>query len=172
MKNSDRSSRRYEELSHQISAQREPSGPRAMVTKDHDLIRRWAERRGAVPATGEATASGPATMKVNDGGAGIRFNFPGLHPSGPFRGMNGSRISMYHDLEFVYEEEVADRPASSGKRGAASLGGIAKIGSRRKGSYEGPRAPHSGDTGSSSASRRYLLKARCPTTTGSGASRC
>ena len=49
MKNSDGSSRRYDELSHQISMQREPTGPRAMVTQDHDLIRHWAEKHRAEP---------------------------------------------------------------------------------------------------------------------------
>ena len=43
------------------------------------MIRQWAARHQAVPATGEATSSGPATpMKVTDGGAGLRFNFPGF----------------------------------------------------------------------------------------------
>lgn len=109
MKNSDGSSRRYDELSHQISMQREPTGPRAMVTQDHDLIRHWAEKHRAEPATGEATASGPATMKVNDGGAGIRFNFPGLHRFRPISWDEWFGNFDEHDLEFVYEEEVADR---------------------------------------------------------------
>ena len=30
-------------------------------TRDHQVIREWAERVGAEPATGEATSSGPAT---------------------------------------------------------------------------------------------------------------
>ena len=49
---------------------------RALMTRNHDVIRAWAERHKAEPATGEATASGPATVNVNDGGAGVRFNFP------------------------------------------------------------------------------------------------
>ena len=48
-----------------------------VLTRDHEVIREWAAQRQAVPATGEATASGPATVDVNDGGAGVRFNFPG-----------------------------------------------------------------------------------------------
>jgi hypothetical protein len=48
-----------------------------VATRDHEVIRAWATRCGAEPATGEATASGPATVHVNHGGAGIRFNFPG-----------------------------------------------------------------------------------------------
>src|SRR5687767_15807692 len=36
-------------------------------SSDHDTIQRWAARHSAVPATGEATVSGPATVDVNDG---------------------------------------------------------------------------------------------------------
>ena len=47
-----------------------------VATDDPELIRRWALRHRAEPATGEATASGPAMVDVHDGDAGIRFNFP------------------------------------------------------------------------------------------------
>src|SRR5215210_3972157 len=43
-----------------------------LKTRDHDVIRQWASRRGADPATGEATASGHATVAIADTGAGIR----------------------------------------------------------------------------------------------------
>ncbi len=46
-------------------------------TRETQLVRAWAEHQGAEPATGEATASGPATLDVNDQGTGLRFNFPG-----------------------------------------------------------------------------------------------
>ena len=49
-----------------------------VATQDPELIRRWAHAHHAEPATGEATQSGPATVDVHDGGAGIRFNFPGV----------------------------------------------------------------------------------------------
>ena len=39
----------------------------SMATRDPDVIRAWAARHGAEPATGEATSSGPATVQVNDG---------------------------------------------------------------------------------------------------------
>ena len=85
------------------------TGVRAIATQNHDAIRRWAARHQAEPATGEATASGPATIHINDGGAGIRFNFPG---AARFR-----RISWtewfdnfdQHQLVFVYEEDVEHR---------------------------------------------------------------
>ena len=39
-----------------------------LASRDHDVVRRWAARHNAEPATGEATASGPATIHVTDGG--------------------------------------------------------------------------------------------------------
>jgi hypothetical protein len=82
----------------------------ALATRDRDVIRQWAARRQAEPATGEATASGPATtVRVCDDGAGIRFNFPG---AGRFRPITWDEwfenFDRYH-LTFVYEEEIADR---------------------------------------------------------------
>lgn len=49
-----------------------PQGPanpqqNAVATREHALIREWAARHGAEPATGEATPSGPATINVKDG---------------------------------------------------------------------------------------------------------
>jgi hypothetical protein len=85
------------------------TGPRAIVTRDHEVIRRWAVRHRAEPATGEATASGPATVDLRDGGAGIRFNFPA---AGRFRPISWEEWFEHfdrHQLSFVYEEEIADR---------------------------------------------------------------
>ena len=63
----------------------------------------------AEPATGEATASGPATLKVTDGGAGIRFNFPGIARFRPISWSEWFDNFDFHGLTFVFEEEVADR---------------------------------------------------------------
>jgi hypothetical protein len=84
-------------------------GHNAIATRDHDQIRQWAARHCAEPATGEATASGPATIDVRDGGAGVRFNFPGF---GRFRPITWDEWFEHfdrHGLTFVYETEVADR---------------------------------------------------------------
>lgn len=86
-----------------------PSQVRALATKDHDVIRTWAERHGADPATGEATSSGPATVTVKDGGAGIRFNFPGFARFRPITWAEWFENFDLHELTFVFEEEVADR---------------------------------------------------------------
>src|SRR6476620_9099735 len=82
---------------------------RALATKDHGIIQRWAERHNAEPATGEATPSGPATLRVTDGGAGIRFNFPGIARFRPISWTEWFDNFDRHELTFVFEEEVADR---------------------------------------------------------------
>ena len=49
-----------------------------LATRDHAVIREWAKVFSAEPATGEETASGPASsLKINDGSS-LRFNFPAL----------------------------------------------------------------------------------------------
>ena len=84
-------------------------GLRTLTTRDHDLIRQWAARHKAEPATGEQTASGPATVNVTDGGAGIRFNFPGVARFRPISWEEWFDNFDAHGLTFVYEQEVADR---------------------------------------------------------------
>lgn len=88
---------------------RAPSGTRALITSDHDMIRRWAARHSAEPATGEATVSGPATITVNDGGAGVRFNFPGAAFFRPITWDEWFDNFERHHLAFAFDEEVADR---------------------------------------------------------------
>jgi Protein of unknown function (DUF2934) len=82
---------------------------RALMTRDHEVIRGWAERHCAEPATGEATSSGPATVNVNDGGAGVRFNFPSAGRFRPISWEEWFENFDAYELTFVYEEEVADR---------------------------------------------------------------
>lgn len=81
-----------------------------LATDDHKLIREWAARHAAEPATGEATPSGPATVNVQDGGAGIRFNFPGAAPFRPITWDEWFRNFTEHDLVFVYEDDVPGQP--------------------------------------------------------------
>ena len=87
----------------------EAAGGGSMATQEHDVIRRWAARHGAEPATGEATASGPATIDVNDGGAGVRFNFPAVARFRPISWDEWFKNMDRHHLVFIYEEETADR---------------------------------------------------------------
>lgn len=89
-----------------------PVGGAALAgTRDAALIRGWAEYHGAEPATGEATASGPATVSVNDQGSGLRFNFPG---AARFREVTWDEWLGHFvtaGLVFVFE---APRPAADG----------------------------------------------------------
>ena len=93
------------------STEHEPDA--VMATDDHQLIREWAERRGAEPATGEPTQSGPGTVNVQDGGAGIRFNFPAAARFRPITWDEWFQNFTKHDLVFVYEEDVSGRPPSA-----------------------------------------------------------
>jgi hypothetical protein len=84
-----------------------------VATADHDLIRQWAAERRAEPATGQATASGPATVSVNDAGTGLRFNFPGI---GRFRPINWREWFDGFDalsLAFVFERDQPGQTKSN-----------------------------------------------------------
>jgi hypothetical protein len=76
------------------------------ATRDHALIRRWAAEHDAEPATGEQTASGGRTVHVNDGGAGIRFNFPALSRFRPISWDEWFDNFERHELVFVYERKT------------------------------------------------------------------
>jgi hypothetical protein len=90
------------------------AGDTALSTRDHEVIREWARAVGAEPATGEATASGPSTtLKVADGGTGLRFNFPGMSP---FRSISWTEWFDYfnsHDFTFVYDNAEPGHPRSA-----------------------------------------------------------
>ena len=89
--------------------QTETSAIRAISTQNHEVIRQWAARHHAEPATGIETASGPATLQVTDGGTVVRFNFPA---AARFRPITWEEWFEHFDrrrLVFIYEEEVADR---------------------------------------------------------------
>ena len=83
-----------------------------VFTRDHDVIRRGAADRHAEPATGEATGTGPATSKVNDGGAGVRFNFPGLGVFRPISWEEWLANFDVHECAFIFDGEPS-RPLSS-----------------------------------------------------------
>jgi hypothetical protein len=83
-----------------------------VFTRDHDVIRKWAEKRRAVPATGEATESGPATIDVKDGGAGVRFNFPGVGSYRPIEWEEWFGNFDTHECAFVYDNDTTV-PASN-----------------------------------------------------------
>jgi hypothetical protein len=84
-----------------------------VFTQNHEAIRRWAEDRHAEPATGEATSSGPATFNVNDGGAGIRFNFPGVGLFRPIGWDEWFANFDRHECGFVYDNDPSRPPSNS-----------------------------------------------------------
>ena len=83
-----------------------------VATDDYQLIRDWAREHSAEPATGEATESGPATVDVKDGGAGIRFNFPAAARFRPISWDEWFRNFQQHELLFVYERTAPDKTPS------------------------------------------------------------
>lgn len=98
---------------HRVDLRSEAQQPPGTVvaTEDLELIRQWATRHSAEPATGEATESGPATVDVQDGGAGIRFNFPAV---GRFREITWDEWFQNftkYNLMFVYETDVPGETA-------------------------------------------------------------
>src|SRR5215210_2260207 len=84
---------------------RDRPGTRTLATSDPDEIMRWAEAHQAQPATGQASTSGPSVRSVNDGGAGIRFNFPGWAPFRPISWEEWLEHFRAHDLALVYTVE-------------------------------------------------------------------
>lgn len=83
-----------------------PDALEVVFTRDHEVIKSWAAARGAEPATGEATSSGPASAgTVRDGGAGVRFNFPGLAPFRPITWTEWLENFDNHNCAFVYDND-------------------------------------------------------------------
>lgn len=90
---------------------RDRPGTRSTTTDDPAEVTRWAARHGAQPATGQATPSGPSVRDINDGDAGIRFNFPGFAPFRPITWDEWFDHFRQHDLLFVFDEEDRDTVA-------------------------------------------------------------
>jgi hypothetical protein len=82
---------------------------RSLVTRDHDVIRRWAEERDATPATIEGTE--------HEGRAGVlRFDFPGGASGGNLVHIDWDDWFTTFDarqLNFIYQEERSDRRQSN-----------------------------------------------------------
>ncbi|MCP2257706.1 hypothetical protein LX15_001392 [Streptoalloteichus tenebrarius] len=81
--------------------QREEHPGQSLTTRDHDVIRRWAEEREATPATVPGTEHG-------DHLGVLRFDFPG------YGGETLQEVSWdewfrtfdERDLEFLYQEHL------------------------------------------------------------------
>jgi hypothetical protein len=84
----------------------QPNSHEVVFTRDHEVIKRWAAARRAEPATGEATASGPASAStIRDGGAGVRFNFPGVAPFRPISWDEWLANFDDHECAFVFDND-------------------------------------------------------------------
>jgi hypothetical protein len=91
-----------------------------LATRNHELIREWARRHSAEPATGEQTASGQATVDVHDGGARIRFNFPAAAAFRPISWEEWLECFERDHLVFVFEpDESAGRAGAFGRRASS-----------------------------------------------------
>jgi hypothetical protein len=87
------------------STEDEPERPgRSLVTRDHEVIRQWAEERDAVPATIEGTE--------HEGRPGVlRFDFGGDDSGGRMRHISWDEWFGVFDerkLNFVYQEQRVD----------------------------------------------------------------
>ena len=82
---------------------------KTLVTRDHDVIRQWAEARGGKPATIEGTE--------HDGHAGVlRFDFPGGDRGGRLKHISWDEWFKTFDergLNFLYQEHKADGSESN-----------------------------------------------------------
>ena len=85
-----------------------------LATRDHAVIREWAALVQAEPATGENSESGPATTRtVNDGGSGLRFNFPGMATFREIAWTEWLDHFNRHDLTFVFDNPRASHAPSA-----------------------------------------------------------
>jgi hypothetical protein len=98
-----------------VDTQPNPAERGTFVTRDHEVIKRWAARRHAEPATGEATCSGAASVDVADTGASVRFNFPGIGPFRPITWDEWLESFDQHEWIFIYEEQSAGSRTASNR---------------------------------------------------------
>lgn len=69
-----------------------------LLTEERTVIEDWARRRGAEPATGKGK------IHVEDGGSGLRFDFPGMGRFAPLSWDDWFREFEAYKLVFVYRE--------------------------------------------------------------------
>ncbi|MGW4367116.1 hypothetical protein ACWEKT_15865 [Nocardia takedensis] len=95
---------------HQV-VERSPRAVRTHVTRDHAVIRRWAEQRGARPATMPGSEYG-GELSV------LRFDFPG-YGGAVLRPVDWEQWFAAFDarrLEFRYQDDRADGSRSNFNR--------------------------------------------------------
>lgn len=80
---------------------------RSLVTTNHDVIRQWAEARGATPATVGADRGRPSVL---------RFDFPGYNGGGRLRPVSWRdwfRTFDERGLNFIYQEQKTNGQQSN-----------------------------------------------------------
>ena len=135
---------------------RDRPGVHTIATSDHADITRWAAQHKAQPATGEATASGPAGRDVNDMGVGIRFNFPGFAPFRQIPWDEWFENFDRNDLLFVFQEEDTVQVAERAYTHWQARGGV--DGFDRDDWFEAKREIQGGAAGGSPDVRYWIVK--------------
>jgi hypothetical protein len=82
---------------------------RSLITRDHEVIRRWAEERKARPATIKGS-------RHDDHLGVLRFNFPGFEEDGNLEEVSWNEWFGTFDarnLNFVYQEHKSDGKQSN-----------------------------------------------------------
>lgn len=85
-----------------VSEERQKPRRQTETTRDHDVIRKWAETRGAQPT---------CSVRVEGHGMGVlRLDFPGRNgrPSKPVDWNDWFQAFDERDLCFVYQEKSVD----------------------------------------------------------------
>lgn len=92
---------------HDVGEEEDREG-QTLVTRDHDVIRQWAEHRGAEPATVEGTEHG-------DHLGVLRFDFPGYGGKSLRKVSWGEWFATFDDrgLNFLYQEHKSDGSESN-----------------------------------------------------------
>lgn len=104
----DSKSAKYSQHVHSAGEHEEYEG-RSLITRDHDVIRRWAEERKARPATIAGTERG-------DRLGVLRLNFPGYAEGGNLEEVSWEEWFATFDarnLNFVYQEHRSDGKQSN-----------------------------------------------------------
>ncbi len=82
--------------------QRADHDGQTLLSRSRAVISRWAQARGAQPATGVGK------VDIQDGGATIRFDFPGLGRLKPMSWADWFRVFEQENLVFVFEDQTQE----------------------------------------------------------------
>ncbi len=121
------------------------------ITRDHDVIRKWAEERGATPSHVRRTGS-PDDVGV------LRLDFPGYSGEGALEEISWDQFFEKFDdqnLALVYEEETAAGQKSNFNKLISAATAAQETGGRRS----GRASTRSGGTRKAASTRTAAKKA-------------